>query len=88
MAYSFEDVMKKLGDDAQSVAGNVIVRHNNQNVKVAYYNPEDGGFVVTDEGKEILDGLADAGKKAPAKEAPAKPAAKASSIDDKLDVLE
>ena len=55
MAHSFESVLKQLGDEAQVVCGSIIIRRNNKNIEVSKYNVNDGGFVVTEEGLEVLD---------------------------------
>lgn len=57
MAHSFESVLKQLGEEAQVVCGSIIIRRNNKNIEVSKYNVNDGGFVVTEEGLEVLDAV-------------------------------
>jgi len=57
MAHTFESVLKQLGDEAQVVCGSIIIRRDNKNIEVSKYNVIDGGFVVTDEGLEVLDAV-------------------------------
>lgn len=67
MAYTYEQVMELLGDEAQAVPGAIVV-HRGKHIDVAYTNVG-GGFVVTAEGAEILGDIiaAEKAKKAEAK---------------------
>lgn len=62
MSKSLNEVLSVLGDDGQSVGGSVIVRYENKNELVAYHNSEDGGFIVTEKGEEIIAAYEGKGK--------------------------
>jgi hypothetical protein len=55
MAYTYEQVMELLGDEAQAVPGAIVV-FRDKHIDVARVSLKNG-FLVTPEGIEILDAL-------------------------------
>ena len=59
MAHTQESVLKQLGDSAQITGGAIVVHVDGRNVEVAYVRADGGEFVVTEEGKKLLEAPAD-----------------------------
>lgn len=86
MAWTYEEVMAKLGDEAQAVPGAIVV-FRNKHIEVARVTI-DGGFHVTEEGRKILEPEAvEDAEEAPKPKAPRAKKAVA-PVEPELDALD
>ena len=83
MAYTYEQILAKLGDEAQPVPGAIIVNRGT-NVVVAEVTSE-GALRITAVGEEILDSIPDVAEKPAKRSRKADTAADVSLSDLNLD---
>ena len=86
MAWTYEEVMAKLGDEAQAVPGGILV-FREKHIMVGLTSVG-GGFSITDEGRKILEPEAvEDAEEAPKPKAPRAKKAVA-PVEPELDALD